>query len=295
MTEKDETPICGIVMPISPIDGCDEAHWSDVLDVLSESVDAAGFKGDLVSNSDDVGIIHKRIIQNLYDNPVVVCDVSGKNPNVMFELGLRLAFDKPTIIIKDDATDYSFDTSAIEHLEYPRDLRFNKIIAFKQKLAGKIKATYEKSISDPNYTTFLKYFGEFKVAKLEKKEVSGQEYIIEELRGLRKSVARLESGHALRRSRSLVNSFTEIEDKTFNICGKHMSNSEVAMFAHKLKNIDGVSKIILEERNDHTHFLFDVEQSVDIDEIMRMVDKYENIEKPRSSRGKRLVPNRASK
>ncbi|HMY40859.1 MAG TPA: hypothetical protein PK011_16155, partial [Marinagarivorans sp.] len=95
---------CGIVMPISSIDGCNEAHWADVLEIINESIEDAGFYGELVSNADDVGIIHKRIIQNLYENPMVVCDVSGKNPNVMFELGMRLAFDKPTIIIKDDKT-----------------------------------------------------------------------------------------------------------------------------------------------------------------------------------------------
>ena len=175
MTIPDKKFVCGVVMPISEIDGCTESHWGDVLEILSESIESAGFEPNLVSNADDVGIIQKRIIQNLYDNPVVVCDVSGKNPNVMFELGLRLAFDKPTVIVKDEKTSYSFDTSAIEHLEYPRDLRFSRIVEFKLKLAEKIKATHEKASSDPSYTTFLKHFGEFKVAKLEKKEVSGQE------------------------------------------------------------------------------------------------------------------------
>ena len=100
MSETKTKPICGIVMPISGMDGCSESHWSDVLRIISEAIDEADFEGNLVSNADDVGIIHKRIIQNLYDNPMVVCDVSGKNPNVMFELGLRLAFDKPTVIIR---------------------------------------------------------------------------------------------------------------------------------------------------------------------------------------------------
>src|SRR4051794_24255330 len=95
-------PDCGIVMPISALDGCSEAHWADVLDILKTAIKSAGFRPDLVSRSDEVTIIHKTIITNLYDNPIVVCDVSGKNPNVMFELGIRLAFDKPTIIIKDD-------------------------------------------------------------------------------------------------------------------------------------------------------------------------------------------------
>jgi hypothetical protein len=71
-------------------------------------------------NADDIGVIQKRIVQNLYSSDVIVCDVSGKNPNVMFELGMRLAFDKPTLIVKDDKTDYSFDTGIIEHVPYPR-------------------------------------------------------------------------------------------------------------------------------------------------------------------------------
>ncbi|MEB8434350.1 hypothetical protein OO007_19080 [Cocleimonas sp. KMM 6892] len=191
MSEKKE--VCGIIMPISSIDGCSETHWAEVLDVLSDSIDNAGFEANLVSNADDVGLIHKRIIQNLYENPIVVCDVSSKNANVMFELGMRLAFDKPTIIVKDDKTSYSFDTSSIEHIEYPRDLRFSSIVDFKSKLSEKIKATIKKSKEDPNHTTFLKHFGEFKVAKLDKKEVSGEEFIIDEIKGLKLSMQRLES------------------------------------------------------------------------------------------------------
>ncbi|MFA8336420.1 hypothetical protein [Burkholderia cenocepacia] len=192
MSEEKQDPICGIVMPISSIDGCTESHWSEVASILTEAIESAGFSANIVSNADDIGIIHKRIIQNLYDNPIVVCDVSGKNPNVMFELGMRLAFDKPTVIVKDDKTSYSFDTSAIEHLEYPRDLRFSRIVEFKKTLTEKICATHEKALKDPNFSTFLKHFGEFKVAKIDQKEVSGQEYILDELKSLRSAVQRID-------------------------------------------------------------------------------------------------------
>jgi hypothetical protein len=132
--------------------------------------------------------IQKRIIQNLYSNPVVVCDVSGKNANVMFELGMRLAFDKPTIIVKDDKTSYSFDTAPIEHLEYPRDLRFSKIVEFQQKLADKISGTYKAALNNGEYTTFLKHFGTFTVPSLQTKEVSKEDYILEELKTLKSLV-----------------------------------------------------------------------------------------------------------
>lgn len=99
----------------------------------------------------------------------------------MFELSMRLAFDKPAIIVIDDKTDYSFDTSPIEHLSYPRDLRYNKILDFKEQLAKKIKATDEKAKSAPSYTTFLKNFGTFEIAHVEKKEGTINDLLLERM------------------------------------------------------------------------------------------------------------------
>lgn len=191
MPESKVPEACGVVMPISTIDSCTEEHWRDVKEILFEAIQDAGFAPQLVSDADDVGIIQKRIIQNLYENPVVVCDVSAKNPNVMFELGMRLAFDRPTIIVKDDKTSYSFDTSPVEHLAYPRDLRFSKIVEFKEALAEKIKATDLKAKTDKTYTTFLKHFGTFKVAELKTEIVPQDRLVLEEVKSLREIVLSL--------------------------------------------------------------------------------------------------------
>lgn len=250
-------------MPISAIDDCPESHWADVLKILNESVEGAGFEGSLVSEAEDVGIIHKRIIQNLYDNPMVVCDVSGKNPNVMFELGLRLAFDKPTIIVKDDKTSYSFDTSAIEHLEYPRDLRFSRIVDFKKKLGEKVAATYKKATTDPSYTTFLKQFGEFTVAKLDKKEVSGQEYILEELRSLRRAVSRVE--HPMIFSRDYDRLHSDIRPEAdLDICLEGMttdSSEDVLRFASMLPGV--LTASLWGKGSDHKHLLVQLKPDTD--------------------------------
>src|SRR5687768_3672538 len=98
---------CGVIMPISLIDGCPGTHWDAVFSIIKEALAETEFSVELVSDSDEIGVIQKRIVQNIYDNEVVVCDVSAKNPNVMFELGMRLAFDKVAVIIKDDKTNYS--------------------------------------------------------------------------------------------------------------------------------------------------------------------------------------------
>lgn len=182
---SDKKPLeCGLIMPISAIDGCSSEHWEEVKNIITESVKSVSdykFLVSLVSDADEIGVIQKRIVQNIYSSAIVVCDVSGKNPNVMFELGMRLAFDKPTVIVKDDKTDYSFDTGVIEHVTYPRDLRFSKIVSFKEKLAEKVSASYKKSVEDSEHSTFLKNFGKFHVANLTEDVISPDKMVIEML------------------------------------------------------------------------------------------------------------------
>lgn len=276
MSHNEEKKICGIVMPISTLDGCSEGHWSDVLEIVTEAVEESGFEGNLVSSADDVGIIQKRIIQNLYDNPIVVCDVSGKNPNVMFELGMRLAFDKPTILIKDDKTSYSFDTSPIEHIEYPRDLRFSRIVDFKLKLAEKIKATFEKSTTDTSYTTFLKHFGEFKVAKIEKKEVSGQEFILDELKNIRMGMRRLERNNQENRDPRYRESLSQTTtDEDINYCLGNSSDAEIKKVISIVASHPSVILVdVMELEPDHKHLratLSDKKYKEEIETLLRKI------------------------
>lgn len=227
-------PKCGIVMPISPIDGCSAEHWAEVLTILKDIITSIDFDSNLVSDADEIGIIQKRIIQNLYNNEIVICDVSAKNPNVMFELGMRLAFDKPTIIIKDDKTDYTFDTSVIEHLSYPRDLRFTRILEFKDNLAKKIRNTYQKAKSDPQYSTFLKNFGQYKIAHLQETEISSNDFILTTLTDIKNEISRFKS---LQSDDRVINSIArkEINRNSYSTSIKEYIEASMRNFQHKKK------------------------------------------------------------
>ncbi len=209
---------CGLIAPIAAMDGCSEAHWEEVRTIIKEALQDTEFKIELVSDSNEIGIIQKRIVENIYSNEMIICDVSGKNPNVMFELGMRLAFDKPTIIIKDDKTNYSFDTGQIEHLEYPRDLHYSKIQAFKILLKTKVLATYEAS-RKPEYTTFLKHFGHFITKEIESKPVGADQFIIETLLEMKSEIRtlRLEqsSTNQVFTSRAVPNSVSADDIKSY--------------------------------------------------------------------------------
>lgn len=187
---------CGIIMPIADTTGYPQGHWKDVLKILEATINKTEFKCQLVSDDDAIGLIHDRIVTNIYNNDIVICDVSSKNPNVMFELGLRLAFDKPTIIVKDDKTDYSFDTGVIEHLQYPSSLRFHDIVDFQSTLVERLEATYKRSQEESDYSPFLKSFGRtLKPSKIKEREITGESLILEELSTIRQELFVLRKLH----------------------------------------------------------------------------------------------------
>lgn len=183
-TKKDEPPICGIVRPIASSAGYTEQHWIDVHGIIEESVRKSQYIPRLVSESVASGVIISSIVQNLYNDPIVICDVSSRNPNVMFELGMRIAFQKPVIIIADDDTPFSFDISPIKHLVYPRTLRFQVIKIFQEKLSNAIRATVDEA-QKPGYVGYLQQFGNLKITNIDNLEITQEEVIEKILTGMR--------------------------------------------------------------------------------------------------------------
>ncbi|MEA5427497.1 hypothetical protein [Arcicella lustrica] len=207
---------CGIIMPIADHSDYPMGHWKEVLQIIKDSLSETEFEVKLVSDNIEIGLIHERIVTNIYTNDIVICDVSSKNPNVMFELGMRLAFDKPTIIIKDETTGYSFDTSVIEHLNYQSSLRHYNIESFKVELKKRVIATYKKSIDNNEYSPFLKSFSRtipLTPSKLTSTELPLNEYIINKIDKLSSKVSRIESS-ILNRTITKASSFDLFSSKS---------------------------------------------------------------------------------
>ena len=257
---KEISNMCGIVIPISAMGDYSEGHWLEVKRILQRAIKQAGYDSQIVSEAEDSGIIHKRIVQNLYDNPIVVCDISGRNPNVMFELGLRLAFDKPTIIVKDNKTAFSFDTSVIEHLQYPADLRFGKIEEFMESLTVKIKKTMEIYNANPSeYSTFLKNFGKFVTPKIEETQVPIDKYVLEELQNITSKLNRIEnfnsssnSSKAAKLKRLAENNITDsifYKNVNVTISSENIDKKEISTILSALRKIEEVVGFTLDELN----------------------------------------------
>lgn len=180
----------GLISPISRIDDLEAQHWVNIKKILQEAleeIEEFDFQLELVSSSESSTVIVSNIIQNIFDNDIVVCDASCLNPNVMFELGLRLSTKKPTILIKDTETRFIFDTGTIEHLEYPRSLHYTSIQKFKSGLASKILSTYQDYVAG-KHKTFLDYFGKYNVATLQTHEIDLAGYISKQMDDLRSTL-----------------------------------------------------------------------------------------------------------
>lgn len=77
---------------------------------------AAAETGYKIIRADDIsrpGNITAQIIKLAVEVPIVIADLSGRNPNVLYELGIRHATGKPAIQISTDRDHLPFDVAAI--------------------------------------------------------------------------------------------------------------------------------------------------------------------------------------
>ncbi|MGF1751906.1 hypothetical protein [Vibrio cionasavignyae] len=82
----------------------------DKADIRCVRGDEQNFKGDIFSH----------VLRNIVQAKVVVANLSGRNPNVLYELGIAHALDKTTILI----------SNAIDEL--PADIKSKRIVVYKE-------------------------------------------------------------------------------------------------------------------------------------------------------------------
>lgn len=79
---------------------------------------------------------------------MAVCDLSSRNPNVMYELGIRQAYGKKVVLIQDEKSQPIFDVSAINTIFYNSKRTYEDVIASQNEISEAILSTAkENSIS----------------------------------------------------------------------------------------------------------------------------------------------------
>ncbi|MET0500537.1 MAG: hypothetical protein ABW172_03330, partial [Candidatus Binatia bacterium] len=128
---------CFIVMPFSQ-------EWSaDVHRILARACDAAGVRpvrgDDLFTPTD----ILEDIWQSINATDFVIADITGRNPNVLYELGIAHTLAKPVLILSQEAADIPIDLATRRVILYGQ-----KADAWREDLAHMIQEAIAKVVED---------------------------------------------------------------------------------------------------------------------------------------------------
>jgi len=74
---------------------------------------------------------------------MAICDLSAGNPNVLFELALRQAFDKPVALVQEVGTPQIFDISPLRYTEYRKERVYHEVLEDQKAVATAVKETFE--------------------------------------------------------------------------------------------------------------------------------------------------------
>lgn len=106
---EEEKKKCFVIMPISDADGYEKGHFTRVYEhLIKPAVIEAGFEPVRADDTSKANFIVVDILQQILKCDIAICDLSSRNPNVFYELGIRQAFNLRTILIKDNRTAMPF-------------------------------------------------------------------------------------------------------------------------------------------------------------------------------------------
>lgn len=102
-------------------------------------------------------VIHSTIVNSLLDAELVLADLTDHNPNVLFELGMRMREDKPIALIQAEGTSRIFDVDNVLRVyPYNPTLWTSTLETDKPALTEHVKAAWENRDSAETYMKLLR-------------------------------------------------------------------------------------------------------------------------------------------
>ena len=149
VAEPAKPKTCFVMMPISDVDGYPPGHFTEVFkQLIAPAVTDAGYKCELATSTNSAHMIQVEVVTKVATSDLCICDLSTNNPNVLFEYGIRQAFDKPTVLIKDNITRRLFDLSGFRDIEYDHTLRISNILDARTSITKAIEQTVQGSTDE---------------------------------------------------------------------------------------------------------------------------------------------------
>lgn len=156
--DTSDKPNCFVIMPF--VERTPEYRPGFFQEVLRSVIGPAGKQAGFsvsTANREGSDVIQSTIVNRLLDDDLVIADLTEHNPNVLFELGMRMAFDKPTVLIKAKGTRAIFDVdNMLRVYEYEPSLWASTVEVDVPNLAQFIRASWINRNEENTYLRILK-------------------------------------------------------------------------------------------------------------------------------------------
>jgi hypothetical protein len=164
--DSKNKPKAFVIMPfVEKNDVRPVGFFKEVLrSLLTPAGVASGFVVE-TANRQGSDVIQSTIVNDLLEADLVIADLTDHNPNVLFELGVRIAEDKPVVLVKASGTGRIFDVDNMMRVyEYSANLWQSTVEKDLAEITEHIKAAWEKRSSDQSYMKILRRAGVPKVS-----------------------------------------------------------------------------------------------------------------------------------
>jgi Domain of unknown function (DUF4062) len=126
--EADNT-LCFVLMPLS------DPFFLLYEEAIVPALEAAGLRGIHAGQIFGTREIMEDVWESICVSRVVVADVTGRNPNVFYELGIAHTLGKECIVLTQNSQDVPFDISSRRYIRYEP----TKLVALRTRLETTIK------------------------------------------------------------------------------------------------------------------------------------------------------------
>jgi len=134
-----------------------KGFFSEVLNnLITPAAVDAGFSVE-TAKKEGSDVIQATIVNALLNADLVIADLTEHNPNVLFELGVRMAYEKPVALIRASGTPPIFDVdSMLRVLDYNPNLWKSTLEHDIPNLTSHIKGAWENKKTAKPYMELLK-------------------------------------------------------------------------------------------------------------------------------------------
>ena len=203
---SSKTKTCFVIMPISDHPDYAPGHFKRVYEyIIKPACQKAGYEAIRADDTSKTNDIVSDIIKKIIDSDMAICDMSSRNPNVFYELGLRHAFNLKTTLIKDIKTVRAFDITGLRSVEYDESLRVDEVEKAIEAIADAIEETEKMTSEEANSNIQLLGLSA-PAKKVELKTMSGENAaIMGEIRSLRNDIDNMQRTYMRDEVRRIMN------------------------------------------------------------------------------------------